>query len=288
MGSSGEAASLCYSALNPVNVYAENHEKSEMAQLDNVLLYEDDRLWDWDYLQNPYYRIKVGLVRGMIPQEVRTIFDVGCGNGAIINALNLPSCWVVGGDRSHTALRRVHGPVVRLSTDSLPFADHSFDLVMSHQVLEHLPDSVFRQTTLEILRVAKRYILVSIPYRERKKQSRAYCGQCRYKYNVWGHVRTFRYVSTVRRLFPTFVLRAHAFCGRENEYFDPLSRWTRQWIGGAWATLESAVCPRCGSREQYRATSFPRSNCDSSRRSAEPPYPQEKKFLVSYLFVRAL
>ena len=99
---------------------------------DNVRLYEQDALWDHSYVDDPYYRAKVRLVRGMIPDDVRSILDVACGNGAITNLLK--DYWTVGGDRSLTALRYVTGRAVQLSADSLPFPDRAFDL-------RHVPSS---------------------------------------------------------------------------------------------------------------------------------------------------
>jgi hypothetical protein len=84
-------------------------------------------------------------------------------------------------------------------------------------------------------------------------QQDARCADCRHTYHVWGHVRRFRRVREVRELFPGFVLRIHAFCGRENSYMTPPGLWIRQRLGGRWAIEETAVCPKCGSRSQSAA-----------------------------------
>ena len=222
---------------------------------DNIRLYEQDALWDRSYLDNPYYRAKVRLVRGMIPDDVRTILDVACGNGAITNLLD--DYWTVGGDRSLTALRHVSGRAVQLSADSLPFPDRAFDCVMCHQALEHLSEAAFHPAVRELVRVTRRYLLISVPYRERLAQQEARCSDCRHSYHVWGHLRRFGSVREVRKLFPDFVLRIHAFCGPENSYMTPQGLWIRQRLGGRWAVEPTAACPRCGSRSQSTA-GFPR------------------------------
>ena len=56
-----------------------------LSDLDNVALYERETLWNWDYREDSYYRTKLQLIGGMIPSGVKTILDVGCGNGAIAN-----------------------------------------------------------------------------------------------------------------------------------------------------------------------------------------------------------
>lgn len=44
---------------------------------DNLTLYEQKAIWGTNYLKDPYYRLKVGLVREMILIEISTILDVG-------------------------------------------------------------------------------------------------------------------------------------------------------------------------------------------------------------------
>jgi SAM-dependent methyltransferase len=222
------------------------HREPQADAADNVRLYNEDALWN--HPPDPYYSAKVRLVRGMIPDDARVILDVACGNGAITNRLD--DYWIVGGDRSLTALRYVTGRAVQLSADSLPFSDRALDLVMCHQALEHFSERVFHSAVCELARVARRYLLISVPYRERLAQQDARCADCRHTYHVWGHVRRFRRVREVRELFPGFVLRIHAFCGRENSYMTPPGLWIRQRLGGRWAVEPTAVCPRCGSRSQ--------------------------------------
>ena len=223
---------------------------------DNIALYEQEGQWKLNYLEDPFYRAKVHLIQGMTPDGVKTVLDVGCGNGTIINAFD-SDYWKVGCDRSRTSLRFVGGRSVQSSADALPFAGRSFDLVMSHQMLEHLPDGVFQRTVQELMRVSARYLMVSVPHKERLAQQLACCAMCGEKYHIGGHLRSFNDVSDLRRLFPSFSLRMYAFCGRENEYMTKIGIWVRQRIGGRWASdwapVPTAVCPRCGSREQYQA-----------------------------------
>jgi len=228
-----------------------------MDRTDNIALYERESLWDFPLLEDPYYRNKVCLLKGMIPEQVETILDVGCGNGAITNTFT-PRYRIVGGDRSWVALQHLCAQRVQLSADFLPFRARSFDVVMSHQMLEHLPDGVFQRAVAELDRVAKRYLLVSVPYKDPLLHVRACCKECGCKYNIWGHVRKFDDVEIVRRLFPTFTLQVYAFCGRENIYPTRLGLWIQQWIGGNWVTAPQAICPQCGSKAQYQADFFRR------------------------------
>jgi SAM-dependent methyltransferase len=49
--------------------------------------------------------------------------------------------------------------------DELPFADGSFDFVFSSHVIEHFPDPI--RALLEWIRVARRYVVIVAPHRDR-------------------------------------------------------------------------------------------------------------------------
>src|SRR6266545_50387 len=149
---------------------------------DNIALYEQEAHWNRNYLDDPFYRAKVRLIQGMTPDGVKTVLDVGCGNGTIINNAFESGYCVVGCDRSRTSLQYVRGRSVQSSADALPFADRSFDLVMSHQMLEHLPDGVFERTVKELTRVSARYLMVSVPHKDNLAQQLACCISCGEKY----------------------------------------------------------------------------------------------------------
>ncbi|MCX6545042.1 MAG: class I SAM-dependent methyltransferase [Acidobacteria bacterium] len=48
-----------------------------------------------------------------------------------------------------------------------PFRDRAFDVVFCTEVLEHLPPDVLASGVKEMQRVCRRYILVTVPYRQR-------------------------------------------------------------------------------------------------------------------------
>ena len=101
----------------------------------------------------------------MMPGTVRTILDVGCGDGAL--TVRLAEEWdVTGADMSAVALEHVKTAAVQASATDLPFADGSFDLVLSSEMLEHLSPGDYGRAISEMSRVTRRYLLLTVPYRE--------------------------------------------------------------------------------------------------------------------------
>ncbi len=99
------------------------------------------------YWHRSRHRIAVNWARGS-----GRILDAGCGSSLIVQSLNN----AVGMDFNLGKLRflRRYGmPLVRGSAFALPFADNSFDCVVSQEVIEHLPyDEVIFEDMRRVLK----------------------------------------------------------------------------------------------------------------------------------------
>jgi len=99
------------------------------------------------------------------------VLDAGCGEGVLSVMLAQRGAIVTGCDLSIPNIEnaRHHSKEVGVDNieflvadlENIPFADSSFDLVVSSHVLEHLPD--FDQGLREIMRVTKRRAVIAIP-----------------------------------------------------------------------------------------------------------------------------
>jgi 2-polyprenyl-3-methyl-5-hydroxy-6-metoxy-1,4-benzoquinol methylase len=99
-----------------------------------------------------------------------SILDVGCGEGVLTEqwADKLGSGRIVGIDLDDPKLKaewdkRLRGNLEYRVEDAtnLSFADDEFDMATAIEVLEHVPDP--ERTVSEMARVAKRWVLVSVP-----------------------------------------------------------------------------------------------------------------------------
>jgi len=99
-----------------------------------------------------------------------SLLDVGCGEGVLTAewAERLGDGRVVGLDLDDPKLRAEWEKRARPNLefrasegDELPFARDEFDVACAIEVLEHVPDP--ERTLAEMTRVARRYVLVSVP-----------------------------------------------------------------------------------------------------------------------------
>jgi 2-polyprenyl-3-methyl-5-hydroxy-6-metoxy-1,4-benzoquinol methylase len=73
----------------------------------------------------------------------RSVIDIGCGTGALIEALQGKGCSLVGIDNAEAALEfcRARGPTQRFDLENRAIlADSGWDAVVSLEVAEHLSE----------------------------------------------------------------------------------------------------------------------------------------------------
>jgi SAM-dependent methyltransferase len=125
---------------------------------------------------NPVVRRLMARFEGTLDElftqaDPQSLLDVGCGEGVLTQkwAQRLgDERRVVGIDLDDPAL---HGEWAKrtapnleyrvMKAENLPFADGEFDAATAIEVLEHVPDA--EHTVAEMARVAKRWLLVSVP-----------------------------------------------------------------------------------------------------------------------------
>lgn len=118
------------------------------------------------YLLNNYFHTLIDLVKTL---PVKTILDVGCGEGFTLNRLEKAGIGktlegvdflddaIALGKKAHPRLLLKKGDIY-----DLKYPDNCFDLVLCNEVMEHLDNAAGAYK--EILRVSKKYVLISVPH----------------------------------------------------------------------------------------------------------------------------
>jgi len=186
---------------------------------------------------------KIRLLEALIPSDVRTLLDVGCGNGLITNALGQRYA-VTGVDRSPAALTHVHGPTLCASADQIPVPDRAFDMVLSSELLEHLPEAVLAGAVREMGRIARRYLLIAVPNREYLRKRFTRCHACGLEFHAYLHQHAFT-PERLDALFPEFQRQATRTCGVREVPSHPVLDTLRQRGGQHWYVPDDLRCPTC-------------------------------------------
>jgi Methyltransferase domain len=141
----------------------------------------------------------------------------------------------------------------------LPFKDASFDLAMSSQMLEHLDDSAYRVAIAELRRVARAYLLISVPYCEDLDMRLIRCPACGLRQHVWGHVRRFTPESLIGDLADFDPVATRVFGDLQDPPWPRPLLWAVHNVFRGWYTTEGqhAQCSRCGNADFTAMRRFP-------------------------------
>lgn len=160
----------------------------------------------WDYYQNneeigntfANARLRYAFIaRQIIPGM--NVLNIGVGRGGLEAMLLKKGVCVSCLDPSEMAikdLRDQYGLANRAQvgfSQSIPFADRQFDVVVMSEVLEHLADTMLHATLREVKRVLKpdgRFI-GTVPADENLLENRVMCPHCGEPFHRWGHLQSF-------------------------------------------------------------------------------------------------
>jgi SAM-dependent methyltransferase len=210
--------------------------------------FDDKKLWE-NYGRTDDYAERIDTVQRLIPADVSSILDIGCGRGDVINVIqsNNARMRLVGMDVSPDALEYVESPSVLASLPDAPFPDQSFDLVICLEVLEHIDDPYYARSLEEIQRLAGRYILIGVPFKENLLSKQAICVDCNRASHADGHLRAYD-DGTAAALFDRFVLEQRVLTGVLQRREPEAASWLRHRIAGVYHRPEFFHCPYCGGK----------------------------------------
>ncbi|OAV42649.1 bifunctional 2-polyprenyl-6-hydroxyphenol methylase/3-demethylubiquinol 3-O-methyltransferase UbiG [Lewinella sp. 4G2] len=174
--------------------------KSEFDYLDH---YEQDARV-FDYFETPAdaatvhenHRLHETILRE-VPSGVQSVLDVGCGNAWVAEALTARGINVVSFDIATANLKKALEKVpaenhyaVRGDVLDLPFLAGSFDVVISSEVIEHVPHLAgYLDNIIRVLKPGGRAILTT-PYDEKIQYS--LCIHCNRMTPLHAHLHSFK------------------------------------------------------------------------------------------------
>jgi SAM-dependent methyltransferase len=213
----------------------------------DLLYYAQDSLWE--HPDNDDQLIVARDIVSLMPKDVDFVLDAGCGKGTVTNLL-AKKYSVVGIDVSAPALSYVNTTRVQGDICNLPFADESFDLVVSSDVIEHIPENLFLQSLAELLRISKRYILISVPFNEILESSFTSCIECHHVFHINWHQRSFNAEKLETIFGDNAGLIDYKFSGAKWKWSDVDLVKLKNKYAGYHREHNDAICPECEVRQR--------------------------------------
>jgi SAM-dependent methyltransferase len=210
--------------------------------MQSEIAYHYDTRTGWGKQPDSANLCRIKKTLGLVPENVTTVLDLGCGDGIISNTLVEQGIRTIGIDISNVALQHFRGTGIIGSINALPFPDSYFDLVLCAEVLEHLPPQIYRNALNEIERIAKWYILITTPNEEYLPANYVKCQKCGYTYHMNLHMRSLS-KKTHLSLFPRFNLIDSI--GILSWKHNPFIVFLKQKVFGFYKYKDDLVCPRC-------------------------------------------
>jgi len=197
------------------------------------------------YRASTLERHRIQRLMELIPSGGDTALDVGARDGHISMRLAAFFHTVTALDiRPHLgrapAVRFVAGDACALS-----FPDRTFDLVLCTELLEHLPARSLPVACAEIVRVAKRFVIIGVPYLQDLRVGRTVCNACGKVNPPWGHVNTFD-ESRLRALFAPLRCERVQLVGTTRSRTNALATLLMDIGGNPYGTYEQdETCIYC-------------------------------------------
>lgn len=191
-------------------------------------------------------RARIQDILGLVPKNFGSVLDVGARDGHISAALRAHFPRVFALDLMTPAFR-IPG-VTALAADAvrLPFPDNSFDCIVCVEVIEHIPDVA--GACRELARVARKELLVGVPYRQDLRFGRVTCAACGKPGPSWGHLHSFD-EARLATLFPGMRVARRSYVESNRSVTNSLSAWLMDRAANPWGDYrQREPCVHCGAK----------------------------------------
>lgn len=239
--------------------------------------YEAERFWEGEGLMDEHHLERYNKTIEIIPEDVNSLADVGCGNGIFVNLLagQRPGLDILGIDRSEAALKFVKTSRQLGDINALSLESRSYDCVSCLEVIEHLPVNVYENALNELCRVAKSYVIVSTPFEEILEENYTQCPGCKSQFNADMHLHSYG-IPDIQNLLKSrgFECVSYQTLG-ERKIYKGHYLFRKLFYPGQFRQWRSPICPVCG----YQSAEVK----DEKSEYANEKKPATSRSLVSYL-----
>ena len=201
-----------------------------------------------EYRASELERTRIADLMDLVPGPMESVLDAGARDGFISKLLtqHFSSVTALDLDLPQIDDRRVK--CVKGDVTRLQFPDASFDLVLCAEVIEHIPPSLLAQVCDELSRVASKFVLIGVPYKQDLRVGRTTCYTCGKKNPPWGHVNSFDEDRLIK-LFPNCEPLKTSYVGRADAGTNAASSLLMNWAGNPFGTYsQEEPCVHCGSK----------------------------------------
>jgi Methyltransferase domain len=222
--------------------------------------YEHNPFWDYGALEDELNLSRIYRTIDLVPDDVKDIIDVGCGNGVFGNNLKIikPDIDILSIDRSDAALVHVKTDKAICDIVNLSSIGKAFDCVTCLEVIEHLSLPDYLIALNELASISKKYIIISVPYNENLFKSFTTCPICHTSFSSEMHLRSFS-DKDIDSLFIKYGYRCiyrenffkyKTYLGKEKllELYDKIIKTDKKF--------KSPICPICGFENDHQADLF--------------------------------
>jgi O-antigen/teichoic acid export membrane protein/SAM-dependent methyltransferase len=208
-----------------------------------------DRLASFDlgsYRASEAEKARTADLLRILPRSRRSVLDIGARDGHFSRLLSERFPEVTALDLREPRLDIPRVKTVAGDVSNLAFADEAFDCVFCAEVLEHVPD--VERACREIVRVARREIVIGAPFKQDIRLWRTTCATCGKVNPPWGHINSFD-ERRLLNLFPNVRLVSKSFVGVTNEATNFLSASLMDLASNPWGAYDQEEpCIFCGAR----------------------------------------
>ena len=184
----------------------------------------------------------------LIPAHGESVLDIGARDGFLATQLTDRFGRIVALDLEEPMLSDPRVECVAGDVRALPYGDASFDTVICAEVLEHVNPHSLDQACREIVRVARRAIVIGVPYRQDLRCGETQCTTCCRFNPPWGHQSRFD-EARLRDLFRDVPISILAHVGSNRNVTNALSTKFMRFAGNPYGTYEQdEACVHCGAR----------------------------------------